>query len=300
MSESAAPQPSRRRLWLFNLDAELELARPGPYQTPRPIAERMVPLAARARALMSEGDRCLDPEASDATFGVGFEGRAWSPTPSAIRRLRAAGATPEPHPAPDVLRRVNHRSFCVALGGGAPGACFVCDEAELANALGAARGRALMFKKPFGFAGRGQRRIAGAPSADDRRWLGAAIARGGLVVEPWLELCRELALHGVVHRDGTRELGRVCVQETDAHRAWVSTRLANPFEVDPEHAGVLRARAEEVARELAQAGYFGPFGVDAYLYRDARGDVRLNPLGELNARYTMGFAIGFGPAPVIR
>jgi hypothetical protein len=47
-----------------------------------------------------------------------------------------------------------------------------------------------------------------------------------------------------------------------------------------------------VAEALARAGYFGPFGIDAYLWRRAPGALELNPQSELNARYTMGFCIG--------
>jgi hypothetical protein len=51
-------------------------------------------------------------------------------------------------------------------------------------------------------------------------------------------------------------------------------------------------KAERVAGLLHEAGYFGPYGIDAYRYRlaDAHG---FCALGEINARYTMGFAIGF-------
>jgi hypothetical protein len=87
-------------------------------------------------------------------------------------------------------------------------------------------------------------------------------------------------------------LGHVCVQQTDAQRAWLSTRRAAGGELEPGHVSALHARAEAVAAALSQAGYFGPFGIDAYLYRSPSGGVALNPLGELNARYTMGFPIG--------
>ena len=47
---------------------------------------------------------------------------------------------------------------------------------------------------------------------------------------------------------------------------------------------------------LAGAGYFGPFGIDAYRYRDRAGALRLQPRSEINARYSMGFAVGLGAA----
>ena len=57
----------------------------------------------------------------------------------------------------------------------------------------------------------------------------------------------------------------------------------------------MAGEAERVARALSGAGYFGPFGVDAFTYRDRVGNVCVQPRSEINARYTMGFAVGFAP-----
>jgi hypothetical protein len=297
---SAPGSHARRRLWLFNLDAELELARAGgPYQTPLRVAQALAPMLERASALMAPGDESLDPLApprrAPATpiAGTGQRplGVAWCPTPSALARLERAGAERPPSPSVEVLRRVNHRRFALDLGGGATGARFVSDEADLARAL-AEPWQAWLFKRAYGFAGRGQRRIIGALSTDDRRWLADSLRLGGFVAEPWLELVREVGIHGLIDASGQLVLGRLCVQETNEYRAWVSTRLARPDDLSPEQASQLSTRAGSVASALIDAGYFGPFGIDAYLFRTRSGAIELNPLGELNARYSMGFAVG--------
>ena len=303
---SGLAAPPERRLWVFNLDAELELARESssPYETPLPVRRALATVVPHARRLMAAGDLCLDPDPSAPpgalTDALGEPrepppqaplGAAWCPTPSALRRLARAGARLLPSPPLEVLRRVTHRRFYLELGGGAPGARFVGGEAELSATLSAGDGPWL-FKRPYGFAGRGQRRIGSAPSADDRRWLGDGLRQGGLLAEPWLELTLELSLHGLLEEQGRLALGHICVQQTDPHRAWLSTRRAQPGELEPAHVAALRERAEGVAAALSRAGYFGPFGIDAYLYRSPSGGVALNPLGELNARYTMGFPSG--------
>jgi hypothetical protein len=302
--------PGRRRLWAFNLHAELELAHgtKGPYEPALRVKRALAPMLPHARQLMAPGDRDLDgpeppgnlvpcdrrtrAELPDATpSSVGWLGTAWCPTPSALRRLAQAGAELSPAPSFEVLRRVNHRSFYLALGGGAPGARYVADEAELASAL-VEPADAWLFKRPFGFAGRGQRRIAGAPSPDDRRWLSDSLRQGGLVVEPWLELVRELALHGLLESSGRLALGEPCVQETNVYRAWSGTRLATPADISAAERARLVERARSIAEALRREGYYGPFGIDAYFFATRSGRYELNPLGELNARYTMGFAIG--------
>ena len=281
-----------RRLWLFNLDAELELASRGPYQTAKHVARALEPVLIHARKLMAPGDAWLEDEDARKPDWRGWVGRAWCPTPSASRRLARVGAQLEPSPAIEILRRVNHRRFALELGGGAPLARYVETEADVAATLREASSAAWLFKKPFGFAGRGQRRIAGAPSKDDRRWLEDALRHGGFLAEPWLDIERELSLHGLLDPSGRHTLGRVCVQQTNRFRAWISTVPAGPEDIDPAQVATLRGRGVAVAEALAAAGYFGPFGVDAYLWRAAQGTLELNPLSELNARYTMGYSVG--------
>ena len=58
--------------------------------------------------------------------------------------------------------------------------------------------------------------------------------------------------------------------------------------------------AERVAAALSAAGYFGPFGVDAYTYRERGGAIALQPRSEINARYTMGFAAPYPRRPLTR
>lgn len=289
------------RLWVLNLDAELELARDGgPYQTPQAVARGIAPALPMAERLLGPGDAILHADGSlrePVTAGGGavargerrWLGAAWCPTPSALSRLARAHAELPASPGFAILQRVNHRRFYLELGGGAPGARYVADESQLATLL--AEPRAWLCKRPFGFAGRGQRRIPLAPSADDRRWLADGLRQGGFLAEPWLELSTELSLHAWLDA-GRLALGHVCVQQTDAYRAWSSTRRVRDGELSPLHTAALRERAESVAAALAGAGYFGPFGIDAYLYATESGALALNPLSEINARFSMGYPVG--------
>jgi hypothetical protein len=49
-----------------------------------------------------------------------------------------------------------------------------------------------------------------------------------------------------------------------------------------------------VAEALIRAGYFGPFGIDGYRWKDEHGTLRFNPRTDINARYSMGWAVGMG------
>lgn len=281
------------RVWLLNLDAELELASRGSYQTPLRIAATLEPWAERAaHSLLAPGDVRLEQWQPGGAAAHEAVGACWCPTPSALARLARAGVPLPRSPAVEVLRRVCHRSFYLSLGGGAPGAIFLTDSASLERVLAGRAGVPWLFKRPFGFAGRGQRRMSANLSADDQRWLADSLRLGGVLAEPWLELERELSLHGQLAPDGTVRLGRPCTQRTDAFRAWLATEPLRHGELSAEQQRALFSSAERVAEALRGAGYFGPFGIDAYTWRSASGKTLLNPLGELNARYTMGYGVG--------
>jgi hypothetical protein len=70
------------------------------------------------------------------------------------------------------------------------------------------------------------------------------------------------------------------------HRGTVDSR----GRVDSAHPedGALREAACELALAARDAGYHGPCGVDAFVFRGPAGEPLLRPLVELNARFTVG------------
>ncbi len=299
------PAPIRQRgegvrfAWVLNLDAELELSRPN--YTPRArVLNQLARYGTASRDLLGPNDILLDgPERLDALKGA--VGRAWSPTPRAVALLRAAGVEPEPHPTPEILRRVNHRRFAFELGGGLPGQQYVESRHELETLLTEGSGPWLL-KRPLVFAGRGQQRVYRyrAITSKEWSWIEASLLNDGLIAEPLVNPLLELSLHGFVWRDGHVELGRICVQEVSERGVYRGVRLARAGEVSEAEARSLQRRAESTAHALAVAGYFGPFGIDAYRYATEAG-IGFCEQSEINARFSMGFSTGFPrPAHTLR
>lgn len=286
----------RPSAWVLNLDAEYELASPDAHTSSGRVNERLPELVKVLAPLFAEGDVVLgekDMLARDASENQApHAGRAWCPTPRAIARLEAAGAQPIASPSFAVLRRVNHRRFCAELGQTLPGAVFVTTESDLFATLRAktASGHWLV-KRPFGFAGRGRRRIAASerdPSADS--WLLASLRGGeGVQIEPWVAIVADYALHGFIAENGDVTLGEPTRQICDERGAWKGTAIA--VDLAPDETALLETSAKGAASALATAGYFGPFGVDAYRWQDGA-QTRFNARSEINARYSMGWAIG--------
>lgn len=287
-----------RFAWVLNLDAELELARGRPGYVPqRKLLAQLAEHGRGSLRLLGLEDVLVEEGARAAAHGL--VGRAWCPTPLALAKLRAFGATPEPCPDASVLRRVNHRLFAHELGGGLPGQAYVESRAQLSAKLGDYAQRWLL-KRPLSFAGRGQLRVIGPLTEKQWTWVDASFERDGLLVEPLVEPTLELSLHGFVWRDGRQQLGRICIQAVSERGAFRDVRLAEPAELQASEVSALHERAEAAARALAGAGYFGPFGIDGYRYA-LRGEPGFCALGELNARYTLGFATGFPePASALR
>jgi len=284
-----------RRAWLLNFEADLELAAGRPVTPRAGLARQLAALRERvAETFVDPGDVLLPPHPA-ANSARGLEGACWCPTPSALETLRHAGASVPDAPAFEVLQRVNARRFCAELGPGLPGALHSEDAIEITERTGdGSPGSDWLWKRSFGVAGRGQRRVrAGALTDADRDWLRASLLEGGVQVEPRVALALEFVTHGFVHGAGRVEVHAPCVQEVDAHGAWQVTRHAAEGELFPGESAALSKAAERAGAALVQAGYFGPFGTDGFRYRDADGALRLQALGEINARYTLGWRVGF-------
>ncbi len=292
-----------RLAWVLNLDADLELGAGARYQPTMGVRLAAKAHGARLAASLLGPDDVLVDETCREPIARGLPGRAFCPTPRALAILVRAGAEPEPHPSVDVLRRVNSRAFASSLGATMPGAAFVT-EIDAARSMLAAPpplGEAWRIKHAFRMAGRHQRVVV--PSAIDARdlaFLRAGLARGGLQIEPNVAIDDEYALHGLIAEDGSSHLGRLVRQRCDARGAWLATEpIPLPHEGPGDlsgPAGIARRLAEEsraVAGALFRAGYFGPFGVDAYTYRGRSGELCFQPRSEINARYSMGFTVGF-------
>ncbi|HEY4014939.1 MAG TPA: hypothetical protein VGM06_16465 [Polyangiaceae bacterium] len=283
--------------WVLNLDADLELGAGHAYAPRRAVKVAMRAHAQRlAISLLGPGDVLVD-ESSPSLVARGFRGRAFCPTPRALDALRRAGAEPEPHPSFDVLRCVNSRAFAASLGPTMPGAAFVTD-LDVARSILERRptvGSAWRVKYAFGMTGRNQRVVRSPPLGEsDLSFVRTGLIRGGIQLEPDVAIADEYAIHGLVAQDGSFRIGALVRQRCNSHGAWVSTeRIESSGEQLEDVPARMEAEAHLVGHALSGAGYFGPFGVDAYCYRDHHGMLRLQPRSEINARYTMGFAVGW-------
>ncbi len=231
------------------------------------------------------------PAAVDAARLIAHPG--WTPPTVRVGDPGAARASIDLAWAAPAARAANDRSATLAiaetLGVALPGARVVTSLAELDDHVAAFAGRAWICKARWTAAGRDRARGTGARVAVELRTrLGRMLERfGPLVFEPWLDRVADLGVCGEITDDA------VTVAEphhliTDPRGGFLGIAL-DP--VDRAIAAPLQAVAHAAATRVAEAGYRGPFAIDAFVYRDPGApDVHhLHPLCELNARYTFGW-----------
>jgi len=256
-------------------------------------------VSARLTQLLTHDDRVLGRDVPP--YDV-VEVLAFCPTPTALARIANAGLVAPDAPALATLQQVNSRAFCAALGQTLPGARYVRDLATLQHMLsGPWPAHGWLLKRDFGFAGRERRRVLSLPL--DPSSLGFArrsFERGeGLQVEPWCERAHDFALHGYVFQSGRVLLGEPVAQHNDAQGSWVSTRALLEGELADDERAAQRQAADAAGRALAAAGYFGPFGTDAFRYLAPGGQTAFQPRSEINARFSMGYPRGLLEAALL-
>ncbi len=133
----------------------------------------------------------------------------------------------------------------------------------------------------------------------DARTLAPALARlgarGGAVLEPWLERERDFSAQMLVEPDGTlRLLGTLEILAAPSgrplgHRGTLDTRgrIASGLDED----ATLREAAAAAGRAARDAGYRGPLGLDGFRFRAPGGGSEIRPLVEINARFTVGMVV---------
>jgi hypothetical protein len=295
---------------LANLLAEDELAgrRSSP---PRTVLETVARMAPLLRVFAREGDRLWSPAPGpDLESGPlrdlspAGEVLAWCETPTALQH-RDGPRLPStidwdaplrdllwqlPTPSPDVVARVHHRAFHLqvaqSIGCALPGARMVESLLELDLALRDAPS-SWVLKAPFSASGRSRYIERNGPALSDpkaRRTVERLFENHGpLLFEPWMARTEDFGVSALLGPE--LKIVGIHGQKVDIKGQFAEIDL-HP-DLSSQDRKLLLETTEAVAENLREAGYVGPFGIDAWRYRAGAGIV-LNPLGEINARMTFG------------
>ena len=140
--------------------------------------------------------------------------------------------------------------------------------------------------------------------AAQQQWLARALQNGRqVVIEPWLERALDFSVQLEMGPRNLKLCGYTglindCKGQFQANWAAanygrrISANVAALFREPADISGRLQRFYGDILSlleaELQRAGYVGPVGIDAFVYRTPQGDCRLKPVVEINPRYTMG------------
>jgi len=277
---------------------------------PNTVLRTAARMATQLRVFAREGDRLWTPAPENGPLDALSptpELLAWCETPDTVR-LRTA-----PRPAvipwaeplhelvwhlpvapPPVVAAVHHRSFHLRvaeeLGCALPCAQMVESMAELDRLLRARNApQTWVVKSPLSASGRDRSIERQGPALSDpksRRTVERLIERSGpLLFEPWMDRVADYGCAALLTATELKIVG-IHRQQVDLKGQFAGIELeATLSEQDRDR---FLEVVEGVASALRREGYVGPFGVDAWSYRQADGSVTFHPLGEINARMTFG------------
>ena len=293
--------------WVLNLDAEYELEQGAGYTASQHIKalvnaqlRHLVGVLVRPQDILLTEENLPDYQESQALSG--WPGRCWCPTPKAQRMLESVGARPAPGPPLEILQRVNARPFSLGVRAPLAEASFIKHASnsldEVLSLVSQPAAEGWLARRTFGAAGRGRRKLGPRPlDSGDLAWIKASLRLGPVTIEPWVEVLQEFTRSGWVTQEGEVLIGPPCFQATTAEGAWTQTVEAQTGAVTAAEDALLQETVETTGHTLAAVGFTGAFGIDGYRHRTdgATGSLQvLNPLSEINARYTMDWVLGMG------
>ena len=140
--------------------------------------------------------------------------------------------------------------------------------------------------------------------AAQQQWLAHALQHGQqLVIEPWLERELDFSLQlemgpcslklcgytGLINDRRGQFQANWAAANYDRH---IPANVVALFRAEAGIASSLQCLYDDILSlleaEMHRAGFVGPVGIDAFVYRSPSGGCRLKPVVEINPRYTMG------------
>ncbi|MDF1665942.1 MAG: hypothetical protein P1V97_29570 [Planctomycetota bacterium] len=295
------------RAFLLNLDFEDELVAEylgHSYQVKPAMAQRNLSMEWICLALAKPGDKILRRRSAPPSPAPKLP--ELGPTPTIVNALASDdklypwGCSPsvtsldgtQTWPSSAAVANAHSKAFAAdlatSLGAAIPGTQVLRNVEDLNGFLASpTANNRWIAKRAWSVAGRGALRKSGAAlSKSDEGWFKKALRFGPVVVQEWLSRRFDCSAVCELTQDGHYSLLGITAMVTRG-TTYVGTVLGDVDQVldlPSGWRGALDSTAEQVGLSLHETGYFGPYGIDAFVSEDGL----LYPLIEINARLTMG------------
>lgn len=194
----------------------------------------------------------------------------------------------------NLVKEVNSKLFSFTLGSALDQSSLLWNASDLEQWLGSTSGKRVL-KTCFGVSGRGHYFIeTDTPLSSiitfcNKEWA----CRRPLIAEPWVHRLFDFSTQWFLDKTKGVQLIGPTVFESNSKGAYQATMAGSEEQLFKDYLPFLYEHKELVGKCLDliyKKGFFGYLGVDAFIYEDAKGDIRLHPLVEINARQTMSLA----------
>lgn len=201
-----------------------------------------------------------------------------------------------PRASAKVAKEANDRRFFLRVahdfGTLLPGSGFFADLDSLERHVSRLAARRFVLKAPFSASGRARLvfdrdKLATSPTRE--RAASLLAKHHGALLEPWMDRTDDFGALGLVDDRGVAFLGlhRQHVTQEGQFVGVTVRPFTVPTCITKEETPQLTVAARRVGEALRDFGYRGPYSVDSWRYREDGGS-RVQPIGEINARMTMG------------
>ncbi len=202
-----------------------------------------------------------------------------------------------------VVKEVNSKIFSFSHSPPLPGAALLHNEKETRHWMAAIR-QDKVLKTAFGVSGRGHMHIKDGDFSWEfvlrflrREWdAGRAV-----IAEPWVDRVLDFSTQWFIEKSGDLHYCGATICHNDERGRYRSNSVGNEADLFGKDLCFLeehKSHAEKMLKLMTLLGYFGHVGIDAMLYnlvpdggiyRESQ-DTYLQPIVEINARKTMGWA----------
>lgn len=183
----------------------------------------------------------------------------------------------------EVVKEVNSKIFSFSHSPKLPHAALLKSEADLTDWIQQTPGP-LVLKTPQGVAGKGHFFVKG--KGGEEIFLNKHPI---LIGEPWVERTFDFSTQWKIETDSIVYLGAT-ILKNKPNGAYLSNLVwgnKNPYQwALDRHLEI----AKPILKKIKMMGFFGNLGIDAFVYL-CGGKETLHPIGEINARKTMGYVL---------
>lgn len=193
----------------------------------------------------------------------------------------------------EVVQEVNSKLFSFMHSPSLPEAALISNEQDLKHWIHHTEGKRVL-KTCFGLSGRGHFFIDGSHSLEkalsfcEREWH----MHRPLIAEPWVNRFFDFSTQWEVISPNEIEFIGTTVFESDPKGVYQATLAGHETHLLGEYTPFLdehKRVAQDLLSKVANMVFFGPVGVDAFLFRVSN-NICLQPIVEVNARQTMSLA----------